>query len=161
MEAKQISVNNKTYNLDNGIDKEMPLLWFLRDHLQLTGTKYSCGIGSCGSCIVHLDGIPVKSCITLLSQVDGKQITTIEGLSDDSSHPIQQAWEELQVPQCGYCQSGQIMSAVALLDKNSEPSEQEINEHMSAVLCRCGTYPRIRAGIKLAAKKIAIQEKTQ
>jgi len=153
----QISVNHEVYSLD--IDEDTPLLWVLRDHLGLIGTKYSCGIGICGSCTIHINGHPTRSCITEISQVIGKEITTIEGISEDNSHPVQQAWQEQQVPQCGYCQSGQIMSAIALLNSNADPSDEEIDEVMSGVLCRCGTYPRIRDAIKLAAKAIAKEEK--
>lgn len=141
--GEQIEVNS---------DPEMPLLWFLRDNLGLTGSKYGCGIGLCGSCVVLIDGKAVQSCLLKIDQVGNKSITTIEGLSDNNSHPIQNAWEKLQVPQCGYCQSGQILTAVSLLDKNPEPGDEEINDAMSSVLCRCGTYPRIKKAIKLAIK---------
>ena len=141
--GEQIEVNS---------DPEMPLLWFLRDNLGLTGSKYGCGIGLCGSCVVLIDGKAVQSCLLKIGQVGNKSITTIEGLSDNNSHPIQNAWEKLQVPQCGYCQSGQILTAVSLLDKNPEPGDEEINDAMSSVLCRCGTYPRIKKAIKLAIK---------
>lgn len=132
-------------------DPDTPLLWVLRDELALTGTKYGCGIGVCGSCIVLVDGKPVRSCVTPISQLEDHQITTIEGLSEDNSHPVQQAWEALQVPQCGYCQSGQILTAIALLEQVTEPSDEEIDQALSGVICRCGTYPRIRQAIKLAA----------
>ena len=146
-----IFVNKKEIKLHFD-DPDMPLLWVLRDHLDLTGTKYGCGIGICGSCTVLIDGIAMPSCLVPVSQVQGKEITTIEGLSSDSSHPVQKAWEELQVPQCGYCQSGQILTAVSLLNKVKEPDDDAIKEAMSGVLCRCGTYPRILEAIKLAAK---------
>ncbi len=155
----QISVNHKIYTLD--IEEDTPILWVLRDHLGLMGTKYSCGIGICGSCTILINGLPERSCVTEISQVIGKEITTIEGISDDNSHPVQQAWQEQQVPQCGYCQSGQIMTAIALLDRNADPSDEEIDEVMSGVLCRCGTYPRIKKAIKLASKTIAIKEKDE
>lgn len=132
-------------------DPDMPLLWFLRDSLHLTGTKYSCGKGICGTCTVHVDGEPTKSCITSLSEVNGSRITTIEGLSKDNAHPLQQAWQEQEVSQCGYCQPGQIMTAAALLAKDPNPSDKTIDETMSSVLCRCGTYQRIRSAIHLAA----------
>jgi isoquinoline 1-oxidoreductase alpha subunit len=131
-----------------------PLLWMLRDELGLTGTKYSCGIGVCGSCTVLVDGQPVRSCVTPISQFENKAITTIEGLTLDNSHPVQQAWEALQVPQCGYCQSGQILTAVALLQQVTDPSDEAIDQAMSMVICRCGTYPRIRQAIKQAASKL-------
>ncbi|MBL3591370.1 MAG: (2Fe-2S)-binding protein [gamma proteobacterium endosymbiont of Lamellibrachia anaximandri] len=155
----QISVNGKIHNVDAG--EETPLLWVLRDHLGLTGTKYGCGIGACGSCTVLLEDEPVRACLTLLGEVENKKITTIEGISPESNHPVQQAWEELQVPQCGYCQSGQIISAVALLSETDEPTDEDIDEMMSGILCRCGTYPRIREAIKLAARKISEQRINQ
>ena len=148
-----IIVNKKEIKLHVD-DPDTPLLWILRDHLNLTGTKYGCGIGVCGSCIVLIDGIARPSCIIPVGRVQNKEITTIEGLSSDSSHPVQKAWEELQVPQCGYCQSGQILTAVSLLNKVKEPDDETIKEAMSGVLCRCGTYPRILEAIKLAAKAI-------
>ncbi|WP_456379374.1 (2Fe-2S)-binding protein [Thiolapillus sp.] len=146
----QIRINGSSVAVD--APKDMPLLWVLRDFLNLTGTKYGCGMGACGSCTVLLDGEPIRSCITVLADAQDKEILTIEGLSKDNSHPVQQAWLKLQVPQCGYCQSGQILSAVALLNETSNPDDEEINAAMSDVLCRCGTYPRIRKAIKHAAK---------
>ncbi len=148
----QIKVNDSSFSVD--APEDMPLLWILRDLLGLTGTKYGCGIGACGSCTVLLDGEPVRSCITLAGEIQNREILTIEGLSDDSSHPLQQAWIALQVPQCGYCQSGQILSAAALLNETTTPDDEDIDAAMSNVLCRCGTYPRIREAIKLAAKKL-------
>ncbi len=148
----QIKVNGSSFAVD--APEDMPLLWILRDFLGLTGTKYGCGIGACGSCTVLLDGEPIRSCMTLAGEIQGREILTIEGLSDDASHPLQQAWIELQVPQCGYCQSGQILSAMALLNETANPDDEEINTAMSDVLCRCGTYPRIRKAIKLAAQKL-------
>jgi len=136
-------------------DPDTPLLWILRDQLNLTGTKYGCGIGICGSCTVLIDGIAVPSCQLPVSQVQDREITTIEGLSPDASHPVQKAWVESQVPQCGYCQSGQILTAVSLLNKVKQPDDAAIKQAMSGVLCRCGTYPRILEAIKLAAKKMA------
>ena len=131
---------------------ETPLLWVLRDHLGLTGTKFGCGMALCGACTVHLEGVPIRSCVTPLSAAAGKRITTIEGVSNDRSHPVQRAWMELDVPQCGYCQSGQIMSAVALLASNPAPTDADIDAAMSGNICRCGTYPRIRKAIHRAAE---------
>ena len=145
----QLVINRKEHQVST--DPDTPLLWVLRDQLNLTGTKFGCGIGVCGSCIVLVEGKPIRSCITPVSQVEGKSILTIEGISDDNSHPVQQAWESLQVPQCGYCQSGQILAAIALLSHTADPSDTEIEQAMSGVLCRCGTYPRIRQAIKQAA----------
>ena len=150
-----LQINGKQHQLD--ADPAMPLLWALRDLLGLTGTKYSCGISVCGACTVLVEGKPVRSCVTPVSAVSGKTITTIEGLSTDRSHPVQQAWLEEQVPQCGYCQSGQIMAAVALLNSKPQPTDADIDAAMSGVLCRCGTYPRIRKAIKRAAS-IAAKE---
>jgi len=133
------------------VDPEMPLLWALRDVLGLTGTKYGCGQALCGSCVVHLDGEAVRACVTPVSRAAGRHVTTIEGLSADGSHPLQKAWVELAVPQCGFCQSGQIMTAAALLAKKPQPSDKEIDQSMSGNLCRCGTYTRIRCAIKKAA----------
>jgi len=141
----------------NGIDREvevdpaMPLLWVLRDVLGLSGTKYGCGEALCGSCTVHLDDHAVRACVTPVRRAQGTAITTIEGLSKDGSHPLQQAWLQLRVPQCGYCQAGQLMTAAALLANNSAPSDDEIDASMAGNLCRCGTYPRIRAAIRKAA----------
>lgn len=146
-------INKKEFKLHLD-DPDTPLLWVLRDYLNLTGTKYGCGIGICGSCIVLIDGVAMPSCQLRISQVQDREITTIEGLSHDGSHPVQQAWVESQVPQCGYCQSGQILSAVSLLNKVKQPDDDTIKEAMSGVLCRCGTYPRILEAIKLAAKKM-------
>jgi isoquinoline 1-oxidoreductase alpha subunit len=134
-------------------DPDTPLLWVLRDELGLTGTKFSCGAGLCGACTVHLDGHATRSCITPVSQAAGKKVTTIEGLSRQGEHPLQKAWVELEVSQCGYCQPGQIMSAAALLAKNPHPTDEEIDAAMNGNLCRCGTYNRIRAAIHHAARK--------
>ena len=148
MSTIEITVNGIGHTLE--VNPDTPLLWVLRDTLGVTGTKYSCGIGECGSCTVHVDGQATRSCITPVSAVVGKQITTIEGLSPDGSHPLQRAWITEQVPQCGYCQSGQIMTAAALLKQNPNPSDDEISQVMSGVLCRCGTYPRILKAIRRA-----------
>ena len=145
----KLLVNGQEHRID--ADPAMPLLWVLRDLLGLTGTKYGCGISQCGACTVLVEGKPLRSCTTPVSAVSGKPIVTIEGLSTDRSHPVQQAWIEEQVPQCGYCQSGQILAAVALLQRQPRPSDADIDEAMSAVLCRCGTYPRIRRAIRRAA----------
>jgi isoquinoline 1-oxidoreductase alpha subunit len=134
------------------VDPTTPLLWVLRESLGLTGTKYGCGMALCGACTVHLDGEAIRSCVAPLSRVDGKHVKTIEGLSDDLSHPLQKAWIELDVPQCGYCQSGQIMSAAILLSKIPKPTDTDIDEAMSGNICRCGTYPRIRRAIHRAAE---------
>ena len=145
----RLNINGETRELD--MDPATPLLWALRDGLQLTGTKYGCGIAECGACLVLVDGKPVHSCVTPVSMVQHKQITTIEGLSPDRSHPLQKAWIEEEVPQCGYCQSGQLLAASALLEKQPKPTDADIDEAMRGVLCRCGTYPRIRKAIKRAA----------
>jgi aerobic-type carbon monoxide dehydrogenase small subunit (CoxS/CutS family) len=142
-------VNGRRHDLD--VSPEMPLLWVLRENLGLTGTKFGCGLGQCGACTVHIDGNTVRSCTTLASAATGKRITTIEGLSPTSSHPLQTAWVAEQVPQCGYCQSGQIMSAAALLAKTPHPSDAEIDTAMTGNICRCGTYQRIRRAIHRAA----------
>jgi len=146
----RLNVNGKDTAVD--VDADMPLLWVLRDTLGLTGTKFGCGMALCGACTVHVEGRPVRSCVTAVSAASGKKVTTIEGLSRDSSHPVQRAWIELDVPQCGYCQSGQIMSAAALLAATSQPSDAEIDTAMSGNICRCGTYQRIRAAIHRAAE---------
>ncbi|MGJ7904425.1 (2Fe-2S)-binding protein [Lysobacter sp. 1R34A] len=131
---------------------DMPLLWVLRDLMHLTGTKFGCGIAQCGACTVHVDGAPRRACVTPVASVEGKQITTIEGLSPDGSHPVQRAWAEIDVVQCGYCQSGQIMSAAALLTQIPKPTDTDIDQALSGNICRCGTYPRIRAAVKRAAE---------
>ncbi len=148
--AFTISVNGKTHSVD--VDDDTPTLWVVRDVLGMTGTKFGCGLGLCGACTIHLDGKPVRSCITPISAVAGKRITTIEVIGATAAgKKIQQAWIELEVPQCGYCQSGQIMSATALLAANPNPTDSDIDGAMSGNICRCGTYARIRAGIKRAA----------
>jgi isoquinoline 1-oxidoreductase subunit alpha len=144
-------VNGKAHSFVG--DPEMPLLWYLRDVAGMTGTKFGCGQALCGVCIVHVDGTAVPSCQTRVGDVDGQAITTIEGLSPDGMHPVQVAWRELNVAQCGYCQSGQIMQAAALLKETPHPTDDEINAAMSGNICRCGTYPRIRAAIKRAAER--------
>ena len=144
-----LSVNGRTHQLD--VDPSTPLLWVLRDHLGFTGTKYGCGIATCGACLVHVEGKPVNSCVTPVSAVAGKPITTIEGLSTDNSHVVQRAWIAEDVPQCGFCQSGQIMAATALLARNPKPTDADIDEAMMGVICRCGTYNRVRRAIKRAA----------
>lgn len=144
----ELTINGKPARLD--ADPDMPLLWALRDLAGLTGTKYGCGVAACGACTVHVDGQPVRSCATPVSAVAGAKVTTIEGLGGD--HPVQRAWVEMQVPQCGYCQSGQIMSAVALLAETKAPTDAQIDTAMDGNLCRCGTYPRIRAAVKRAAE---------
>ena len=144
-----LSVNGEQHTVD--VMADTPLLWVLREHLALTGTKYGCGIAQCGACTIHLDGNAVKACVLPVSAVAGKSITTIEGLSEAGDHPLQQAWVEEQVPQCGYCQSGQIMQAAALLVRNASPSREEIVRHMDGNICRCGTYNRIARAIERAA----------
>lgn len=146
----KVTVNGQSLSTDAA--PETPLLWVIRDHLGMTGTKFGCGMGLCGACTVHIDGAPVRSCQTPLSAIDGKSITTIEGLSPDRSHAVQKAWLEIDVPQCGYCQSGQIMSAAALLKSNPNPTDADIDTAMSGNICRCGTYPRIRKAIHRAAE---------
>jgi len=146
-------INGKQQEVD--VEADTPLLWVLRDHVGLTGTKYGCGIAVCGACTVLLDGQPVRSCVTPVSSVSGKHITTIEGLSPDRRHPVQQAWIAEDVPQCGYCQSGQILAAVALLKAKPHPTDADIDEAMGSLLCRCGTYVRIRSAIKKAAAIMA------
>jgi isoquinoline 1-oxidoreductase alpha subunit len=147
--AITFTLNGKPQTVD--VSPDMPLLWVLRDTLNMTGTKFGCGMALCGACTVHINGEATRSCITAISSVSGKKITTIEGLSADGSHPVQKAWIEEDVPQCGYCQSGQIMSAVALLAKKPKPTDADIDEFMSGNICRCGTYQRIRKAIHRAA----------
>jgi isoquinoline 1-oxidoreductase subunit alpha len=144
-----LHVNGKPHVLE--IDPQMPLLWALRDHVGLTGTKYGCGQALCGACVVHLDGEAVRACVTPVRRADGRAVTTIEGLSPDGSHPLQKAWVDLAVPQCGFCQAGQIMTAAALLAKNPSPSDADIDTSLAGNLCRCGTYLRIRKAVKQAA----------
>ena len=148
----KFTLNNKPVSVD--LDPEMPLLWVIRDILKLTGTKYGCGGGFCGACTVHMDGQAIRSCVMPVSAVEGKKITTIEGLSEKGDHPLQTAWKDEIVPQCGYCQAGQIMNAAAFLKNNNKPSDEDIDNAMSGNLCRCGTYPRIKTAIKIAAEKL-------
>lgn len=150
MAIYQLTINGKTHEVE--AVPETPLLWVLRDHLDLTGTKFGCGMAQCGACTVHLDGNAIRSCSTPVSSVGEKKVTTIEGVSEGGLHPIQQAWMDENVPQCGYCQTGQIMSAIALIEKNSNPSDEEIEIAMAGNICRCGTYERIRKAIKTATK---------
>ncbi len=156
MEATRLTVNGKA--VEWRIDPSTPLLWALREHLGLTGTKFGCGMALCGACTVHVDGNAVRSCVTPVAAVANKQVTTIEGLSQDHSHPVQRAWLQVQVPQCGYCQSGQMMSAAALLKVNANPSDADIDDAMAGNLCRCGTYARIRRAIHLAAEMARSQK---
>jgi aerobic-type carbon monoxide dehydrogenase small subunit (CoxS/CutS family) len=147
-----ITINGQVHEAD--VNSEMPLLWYLRDTLELTGTKYGCGMGLCGSCTVHLDGRAVRACVTSVGEADGKQVTTIEGLSKDGSHPLQIAWLNNNVPQCGYCQPGQIMTAADFLKDNPKPSAAEIDQAMRGNICRCGTYKRIRKAVADAAEQM-------
>jgi isoquinoline 1-oxidoreductase subunit alpha len=144
-----LNINNKKLQVD--VDPGTPILWVLRDHLNMPGTKYGCGIAQCGACTIHLDGVAMRSCILPVSTVENKAITTIEGLSEEGDHPVQKAWMEHDVPQCGYCQAGQIMSAAALLKDNPNPSDADIDAAMHGNICRCGTYTRIKAAIRTAA----------
>lgn len=150
MASVKLKINDKSYTVD--VDPKMPLLWAIRDVVGLTGTKYGCGIAQCGACTVHLEGVPVRSCSIPVTAASNKNITTIEGLSTDNSHPVQLAWIQEQVPQCGYCQSGQIMAATALLKKKPSPTDHDIDTAMQGHICRCGTYPRIRKAIKTASQ---------
>lgn len=152
MAQYKLEVNGKTVAVN--VDADTPLLWVLRDHLQLVGTKYGCGIAQCGACTVHLNGNAVRSCTMPVSAIGDKKVTTIEGLSADGNHPVQLAWDETDVAQCGYCQAGQIMSATALLNKKTKPTEEEIYTAMNGNICRCGTYHRIREAIILASSKM-------
>ena len=152
MASLTLKINQKEYKVD--VDPQMPLLWAIRDHIGLTGTKFGCGIAQCGACTVHLNGNPIRSCSLPVSAAVGSELTTIEGISDNNDHPVQQAWIADQVPQCGYCQSGQIMSAVALLDRNKVPTDKDINMAMQGNICRCGTYPRVKKAIHTASKII-------
>ena len=144
-----LNVNQKAYQLD--VDTNMPLLWVIRDIIGLTGTKYGCGVAQCGACVVHLNGEAVRSCVTKVGRADGQKIVTIEGLSANNDHPVQLAWQEIDVPQCGYCHSGQLMSAAVLLRENPNPTDKDIDEAMAGNICRCGTYLRIRKAIHIAA----------
>ncbi len=150
MKTFNLSVNGEVKTVD--LDPSTPLLWVLRDHLKLVGTKYGCGVAQCGACTIHLDGVAIRSCVTPISAVENAKIVTIEGLSEQGDHPVQQAWIDHDVPQCGYCQAGQIMSAAALLNDNPNPDDAAIDAAMHGNLCRCGTYIRIKAAVKTAAK---------
>jgi isoquinoline 1-oxidoreductase alpha subunit len=159
MSIYQVTVNKKKHRVD--VDSDTPLLWVIRDVIRFTGTKYGCGMGLCGACTVLLNGNPVRSCSTPISTIKSTdKITTIEGLSEKASHPVQEAWIEAQVPQCGYCQSGQILAASALLASNTNPSDEDIDNAMAGNICRCGTYPRMRQAIHAAAKKIQNAKKS-
>ncbi|MEY4284096.1 MAG: (2Fe-2S)-binding protein [Betaproteobacteria bacterium] len=151
MRSVSLTINGKPSTVD--VDPATPLVWVLREHLQLTGTKFGCGMAQCGACTVHVNGEAIRSCVTPVSSVAGKSITTIEGLSADGTHPLQKAWVAEQVPQCGYCQSGQIMQAATLLAKNKKPTREQIVEHMNGNICRCGTYQRIVKAVQRAAKE--------
>ncbi|MCG2613535.1 (2Fe-2S)-binding protein [Terrimonas sp. NA20] len=146
----KLTINKKEHNVD--VDPDTPLLWVLRDTLNLVGTKYGCGVAQCGACVVHLNGEAVRSCVTKVSRAEGKKVVTIEGLSETHTHPLQKAWLDLDVSQCGYCQAGQIMSAAVLLKENKNPTDQDIDDAMAGNICRCGTYLRIREAIHAAAK---------
>ena len=150
MATFNLNINGQKQQVE--VDPATPILWVLRDHLQLVGTKYGCGIGQCGACTIHLDGVAVRSCSLTISAAADKKVTTIEGLSEKGNHPVQKAWLEHDVPQCGYCQAGQIMSAAALLKNNPAPTDSDIDVAMNGNICRCGTYTRIKAAIKTAAK---------
>lgn len=145
-----LNINGQKHDLD--IDADMPLLWVIRDTVGLTGTKFGCGVAQCGACMVHLDGEAVRSCVTKAKRAIGKEIVTIEGLAQNNDHPVQQAWQDIDVPQCGYCHSGQIMAAAILLRENPNPSDADIDDGMAGNICRCGTYPRIRKAIHAAAE---------
>lgn len=152
MPSYELKVNGQTQTVN--VSADTPLLWVLRDHLNLVGTKYGCGIAQCGACTVHMDGNALRSCSLTVAQAEGKKITTIEGLSDDGSHPVQLAWKEIDVPQCGYCQAGQIMTASAFLESNPSPSEEEIKAAMNGNICRCASYNRILKAVNLAAEQM-------
>ena len=150
MAKHTLLINGQNYSVD--VSDDTPVLWVLRDHIQLLGTKYSCGIGQCGTCTIHLDGEAAKSCTLTIGMVGGREITTIEGLSKSGNHPVQKAWKEVDVPQCGYCQSGQMMTASAFLEQNSNPSREQIREAMHGNICRCASYNRIEKAVEVAAK---------
>jgi len=153
MATFNLKINGKKQTVD--VDADTPMLWVLREHLDLVGTKYGCGIAQCGACTIHLDGVAIRSCSVPVSLAEGKKITTIEGLSEDATHAVQEAWLEHDVPQCGYCQAGQIMSAVSLLSSNPSPTDDQIEAAMNGNICRCGTYVRIKAAIKTASAKLS------
>lgn len=153
MSKFNLKINGQTHSVE--VSSDTPILWVLRDHLNLLGTKFGCGVGLCGACTIHLDGEPVKSCSLTLEEIEGKSITTIEGLSEHGTHPVQEAWKEIDVPQCGYCQAGQIMTATAFLDKNPDPTGQEIRDAMHGNICRCASYNRIEIAVAKAAEKLS------
>lgn len=152
MPTFQLKINGVSHSVD--ADSDAPLLWVLRDHVDLVGTKYGCGIGQCGACTVHIDGVATRSCLTPAAQLQGVEITTIEGLSENGDHPVQEAWKDIDVPQCGYCQSGQIMTASAFLEGNSNPSKEEIRSAMHGNICRCASYNSIEKAVEVAASKL-------
>lgn len=152
MQSFNLKINGKIRNIE--ADPSSPLLWVLRDQLDMVGTKFGCGVGQCGACTVHLDGVAIRSCLLPVSQMEGKNITTIEGLSETGDHPVQEAWKAIDVPQCGYCQSGQIMTAAAFLNQTKNPSSEEIRDAMHGNICRCATYNNIEKAVKTAAEKI-------
>jgi len=149
-----LDINRRKYTVD--VDPQMPLLWVIRDYIGLTGTKYGCGIAQCGACTVHVDSKPIRSCVQTVESVKNKKITTLEGISENNDHPVQQAWIDEQVPQCGYCHSGQIMTAVALLEDDPVPDEEKIQRAMDGILCRCGTYPRIKKALDKLIKDMEL-----
>ena len=151
-----LNINGVSHEIDD--DSTMPLLWYLRDIAGMTGTKFGCGVAQCGACTVHIDGVAQRSCVYPAVQAVGQEVTTIEGLSEEGDHPVQEAWKEHDVPQCGYCQSGQMMQAASLLSQNATPSDDDIDAAMQGNICRCGTYPRIRAAIKTASRKMGDAE---
>ncbi len=153
MPVYNLKVNGQSHTVE--ADQDTPLLWVLRDHLDMVGTKFGCGIGQCGACTIHVDGSATRSCLLQVSMIEDMEITTIEGLSDDASHPVQQAWKEVDVPQCGYCQAGQMMSAAAFLTQNSNPNKSEIRDAMSGNICRCASYNRIEKAVEVAASKLS------
>ncbi|MBS9463547.1 (2Fe-2S)-binding protein [Flagellimonas sp. 389] len=152
MPTYQIKVNGESKTVD--VSEDTPVLWVLRDHLELVGTKYGCGIGQCGACTIHVEGTAMRSCSLTLAQIDGKSITTIEGLSEDGTHPVQEAWKEVDVPQCGYCQAGQIMTASAFLESNPNPTEDDVKNAMHGNICRCASYTRIRKAVMIASENM-------
>jgi len=153
MPIYNLKINGQSHSVD--VDPDTPLLWVLRDHLDMVGTKFGCGIGQCGACTVHVDGSATRSCLLKISMVETLEVTTIEGISEKGTHPVQQAWQEIDVPQCGYCQAGQIMSATAFLNQNPNPEKSEIRDAMSGNICRCASYNRIERAIELAASKMS------
>ncbi|MEW7291752.1 (2Fe-2S)-binding protein [Aquimarina sp. 2304DJ70-9] len=153
MPVYNLKINGQSHDIE--ADQDTPLLWVLRDHLNMVGTKFGCGIGQCGACTIHVDGSATRSCLLQVSMVGDMEIITIEGISEDASHPVQQAWKEVDVPQCGYCQAGQIMSATAFLNQNAKPSKSEIRDAMSGNICRCASYNRIEKAVEVAASKMS------